>query len=65
MGPKSKAEIGKAESRNTNEIIKRPLLFPLFLYLARVFGLWAETFCREPGEPFSPAFIREDQSARR
>src|ERR1017187_10423951 len=30
-----------------------------------VFGLWPETFCREPGEPFGPAFIREHESARR
>jgi hypothetical protein len=34
MGPNRKAEIGKAESRNPNEIIKKPASVPTFL----VFG---------------------------
>jgi hypothetical protein len=55
---KQKVEIPMKSSRS-------PLLFPLFLYLARVFGLWPETLCREPGEPFRSSFIHEDQSARR
>ena len=65
MGPKEKLKSGKQKVEIPMKTSRSPLLFPLFLYLARVFGLWPETLCREPGEPFSPAFIREDQSARR
>jgi hypothetical protein len=54
MGPKEKLKSGKQKVEIPMKSSRSPLLFPLFLYLARVFGLWPETFCREPGEPFIP-----------
>lgn len=41
------------------------LVWGAWAFSPAVFGLWPETFCREPGEPFAPAFTREDQSASR